>query len=505
MARFDLLRRTLYITSGQSVSKIVEFVSAVVLVRLLAPSDWTTIALALTIYETAIGIGGLNIQDGIYFFYTRVEARKRLSLALQTALMLLASALLVAVIVLATGRWLGSKGPEIAPLIPWLALAVVLELPSSIAPQVLVAAERPKWASIFDTWMSLQRLALMAVPLAAGWGILAAAHGMALHSALRGIVCLVLLPRVLPKGRPHIDLTLVKAQLVYTAPLALSIASTVLNKYVDKWFVAAFVPRHLFGAYAVAAREVPFVPMIGMAMGNVLATRITHAFQSRQPERALAYWLAATSRVSLIVVPLTIGLLLCAPEALTMIFGTTYEVAVVPFQLFNLILLHRVMAWGLMLRAAGATRALWLTSVVMLGLNIAFALPLTYFYGMRGAALGTFLAYIPNVVFFLYCIARVTNTSLRRAFPWLHYARILGISFICATAAWWLGGYAGALWPGHGDLARLIAKGAVFTASYLSLARLVAVGRNLPHIPQEDAEFLGAVVTRNRAAVQPAA
>lgn len=502
MAKFDLVRRAVVVAAGQSASSFGEFLAGILLVRLLAPADWSKLALALTVYGTASGIGGLNVQDGIYYFYARVEAARRVGLALQTMAVLFASGLVIAGGLLLLGPWLQTRGNDILPLIPWIGLTVVLELPTSCASQLLVSAERPHLASVFGLVMSLTKLGLMALPLLFGLPVLAAAQGLAFYAILRLVASAVLLPIALPKGRWSIDLALLKEQIIYTAPLTLSIGSAVLIKYIDKWIVAAFVPDG-FGTYAASAIEIPFIPLIGLSMGTVLATRISYAFQHGQQKRALEYWLAATTRVALIVGPLTIGLILCAPEGFALLFSGKYALAVLPFQIFTIIILHRVMAYGLILRAAGATKALWLASIFLLALIVVFGVPLTYWFGLPGAALAMVLAYALNLIFYLGCIARVMGTGLGRVFPWRRYGAILVATGASAALALL------AARPWASTWARLLTKAVVFTAGYLILVRRGGLSRNLPLVPEDEPEFLENVAAREAAPIatpaQPAA
>jgi len=476
------------------VSGLGEFLAGVLLVRLLAPEEWSKLALAITVYGTASGIGGLNVQDGIYYFYARVDATRRVGLALQTMAVLFASGLLIAGALLLLGPWLQTRGNEILPVIPWIGLAVALELPTSCAVQLLVSAERPHWASVFNLVMSVTKLTLMALPLLLGFPVLAAAQGLVIYAVLRLIASAVLLPLALPKGRWAIDLALLKEQIIYTAPLTLSIGSAVLIKYIDKWIVAAFVPDS-FGIYAASANEVPFVPLLGLSMGTVLATRISYAFQHGKQQRALEYWLAATTRVALIVGPLTVGLIICAPEGFALLFSKSYALAVVPFQIFSIIILHRVMAYGLILRAAGATKALWLASLFLLAMMVVFGVPLTYWFGLQGAALAMVIAYALNLIFCLGCIARVMGTGLVRVFPWKRYGGIL----VAAGASAALAFLAARPWASTG--ARLAVKAAVFTAGYLVFVRLGGLSRGLPFVPDDEPLFLENVAGREAASV----
>ena len=492
------MRRALVVAAGSSASSFGEFLAGILLVRLLAPQEWSKLALALTVYGTASGLGGLNVQDGIYYFYARVEATRRVGLALQTMAVLLASGVLIGTALLVLGPWLQTRGNDIQPLIPWISIAVALELPTSCAMQLMVSAERPHWASVYNVSMSLTKLALMALPLLFGMPVLAAAQGLVIYAALRLIVSAILLPMALPKGRWAIDWALLKEQIIYTAPLTLSIGSAVLIKYIDKWIVAAFVPDG-FGLYAASAIEIPFVPLLGLSMGTVLATRISYAFQQGQPQRAHEYWLAATTRVALIIGPLTVGLILCAPEGFALLFSQSYALAVLPFQIFTIIILHRVMAYGLILRAAGATRALWFASLFLLTLIVVFGVPLTYWLGLPGAALAMVIAYALNVVFYLSCIAKVMATDLVRVFPWKRYGGIL----VAAGASAVLALLAGRPW--FSVWGRLLTKAVVFTAAYVLIAWKSGLTRGLPIVPEDDPDFLDNVADRNASAVTPPA
>lgn len=480
--RFPLLRRTLVLAAGQSAMTLVEFLAVILLVRFLAPEIWTVVALTLTVYLTAVGIGGLNIQEGIYFFYGKVDGPRRRGVVLQTAAMLATSGLIVGGLVLAARPWLGGVTDQAAPLLPWIALTVLLELPSTCTPQALVAAERPGWASVYGTAMSGLKVVCLSTPLLLGHGLMEAAQGLAAYAALRLCVSVYLLAKTMPPGPLRIDLRLAWEQLVYTAPLALSIGSTVLNRHVDKWIVAALIPS-AFGAYVFAGQELPLVPVLGNAMGTILATRITHAFLSGDLARARAYWLAATSRGALLVGPVTVGIILCAPEAIRLFLDPVYVIAILPFQIYSAILLHRIMAYGMILRAAGKPRTLWFASVFLLVMNVVFSIPLTYLLGLPGTALGTLLAYIINVVFFLYCVAQVMQSRLADVYPWRRYGLILCAATASAGTAWFVASLA----P---DLAsQLGVKLIVYAVGYWLLARALGVARALPEVPDDAPSF----------------
>mgnify|MGYP006998172082 CR=1 FL=1 len=63
-----LWRRIGWLTLGEGVARTGQVVSAILLVRFLAPSAWNVIALGLSVYLVAVTIGSLNLEHSILFF-----------------------------------------------------------------------------------------------------------------------------------------------------------------------------------------------------------------------------------------------------------------------------------------------------------------------------------------------------------------------------------------------------------------------------------------------------
>ena len=466
-------------TAGQTVAKAADLLVVMLLVRVLSPADWATMALLLSIYSVAIGLGGLNLHQGIYFFFGRAPEPGRRSLAVQTTGLLAASGALTALVILALGPVLADAPYQVSGWLPWLALAVLLEVPTLGAPQLLIAAERVGASAAFMTAASLLRVVAVSLPIWLGMGLRGGVAGLLLYAVVRLGAYAVVVLRVTPPGPVRLDAASIRQQLAYTLPLGLSMATSLINRDVGKWMVAAFAPAS-FGAYAIAATEVPLISMLPYAIGAVLATRFVAAFQRGQRQVAQSYFLAAAARASLIVIPATVGIILCAPQLLILLFTPAYAAAVLPFQVFSVILLHRVTEYGGILRAAGDTRALWLAGLVLLIGNVVISLPLTLRFGMVGTAAGALAA---NLLSWLYALRRISGilrVSLAEVFPWRPYAQVLTVALAAAA--------------GVALLARLLPPQPViqlaFKASLFVLAFLGAVGalrlrHGLPRIPAE--------------------
>ncbi len=162
---------------------------------------------------------------------------------------------------------------------------------------------------------------------------------------------------------------------------------------------------------------------------------MTFAFQVNDRALALRYWLAASARGALVVVPLTVGILLVVPEVVSLGFSPVYVAAVAPFQIYNLILLQRVMGWGMVLRSAGKPKWLWFLGFNLLGLNTALSWIFTAHWGIIGAALGTLVATALNLILTFVMFSRVLHAPWTKVFPWGYYGLVLAISLGAVAVA----------------------------------------------------------------------
>jgi O-antigen/teichoic acid export membrane protein len=273
----------------------------------------------------------------------------------------------------------------------------------------------------------------------------------------------------------------IKEQLIYVAPLAAALTVHLLNRNVDKWYIAWLAPED-FGVYTIAGTEVPVISVVSSALGAVLATRLVRAFRDHKLDYAHKVWIAGASRMTLLVLPITTGVITVAPELLETLFGSTYIAAALPFQVWTCILFHRVAEYGVVLRASGDTRSLWWATSLLFVSNAVFSLLGVLLGGMVGAAVGTMLA---NGVFWWFVltrIARAMKRPARQVFPWPLWLAVLGTSAICGGLAW-LGSL---VLPLDGLVVpTLVVKALLFAGLYMVAARLLKFKRRLPAVPDD--------------------
>lgn len=483
---FNLSGRATAVAIGQALVKLPQLVLAVVLVRFLTDAEWNSLSFALTVYATGTGLGGLNIHQSVFFFFGRVERDERRGLALQTTLMLACTGTVASAVILSLAFGLRDSTIDIAQHLPLLGLVVLLEVPTIATPDLLLAAERPRAAALFSAGAAVLRALALLVPVLVGHGLTGVLYALLAYALLRlALHAIVIATATTGRFRlPRSPGTRLRDQIHYTLPLALTLASGLINRMLDKWLVAGFDPQH-FGSYFLAAQELPLIPVLAGAMGAVAATRYVWHFKHGRPDRAHALFVAAAARVTLLVLPATLAVIACAPELFAVAFTTDHLVAIVPFQIFSVILVHRIAEYGIILRAAGDTRGLWFASLSLLGSNAVLSLPLVAILGMTGATLGTLMANGIAWIYILRRIARVLGVPFSEVLPWRLYAYTLAL----ATAVGGLVYAIGPLLPLE-TAPRLLAKAGIFLVVYAPASLALGLRRRLVPVPLDEVAFV---------------
>ncbi|MFP5487990.1 MAG: lipopolysaccharide biosynthesis protein [Acidimicrobiia bacterium] len=427
-------RHTGLVAVGQASVKTTQLVLAVLLVRLLSPTDWNEAAFLLSIYLAGTTIGTLNVHHSIVFFLPRVTPGQHRALVHQNMrLLALIGACIVVVLTVAAPALSGGRLGD-AERIPWLAVAIAFELPTACVAMTMIATARFVAAALWDVAGTAVVLGATIVPVALGAGVSGLIGGLLVAAALRAAIGVVVVGRMLPARTSGLPTGVLLDQLRYGLPLGLTVAVAMLNRLVDKWFIAAFHSGD-FGVYAIAAQEIPLLAVLPYAGGAVLVTGLVEAFRTQDPGLAHRRWIELTSSMSLVVVPIAMALVLVAPEVMVAVFTAEFAPGVVPFQLFTLVTLHRVAEYGMMLRAAGRTRDLLVVASSTLVANVVFAGVGAYAAGMTGASVGTVIASGIGWWLALRRIADALGVPFGEAFAWRTWLSAVGLSATAAVAA----------------------------------------------------------------------
>lgn len=400
-------------------------------------AEFAYVATILLLFDTSYALGSLGLAEAVFYFVGRQRALAPIVVR-QSSFLLLVVALPVIAIAVAAGWALSKPGVDLVPALPWVALALVFAMPTQPAINQLLAARHAQAASLLQTlYAALNALAIV-LPALIGIGVAWTPILLAAATSVRLAVHLWLLRRVFPRedARPWLVRRELREMLAYAFPAGLATLCGRLNPQIDKYVVYVLLSTEMFAIYTAASWELPLISMIPYAIGAVMQVRYVELYAARRTVELRALWFANAAKTSLVVFPLTVAVLVIAPELVELLFGAAYARAALPFQLFTAVLLHRVASYGAMLQAMNQTRALLVASVLLVATNAVLTLPLTYLLGYPGAALATLLANVPPWLWTLSRIGGGIGVGLRGALPWSVLARGLAIAGAVGVLVW---------------------------------------------------------------------
>ncbi len=409
--------------------------------RLYDKAGFAYISALLLLYESAVALGSLGLADSVFYLMGRHPERASLVVR-QTSFLLL----VVAVPVIAVAVIIGSRIKQelnLGPALPWLALTLLIELPTQPAVNQLLAVGRARTASaLYVAFATFRPFAVLAAALTGidiTWmPVIMAGAGMS-----RLVAHLAIVKKVfpLPAGatwRSWLDGPTLRGIVLFAFPAGIAVLGGKLNPMIDKYVVQMVRGSADFVLYTAAAWEVPLVTLVPYAIGAVMQAHYVRLYTAGQHDELRTLWFHTVRKTTLIVVPLSFMLIALARETIEVVAGAKYVDAAPLFQIFTLIMLHRVASYGAMLQSIGETRSLLVGSVILLVSNLILSYPFTLLFGFPGAAIATVCAVIPSLLFTLWRIAVALRTSIRGVMPWRFYAANLLLGALVSLGTWLL-------------------------------------------------------------------
>lgn len=459
----SLTQKTGVVVFARILTTIIDLAIVIATIRILSKTDFAIIGYLLMIHELVRNLATLGFPDSIFYFFGRLTGSGRRALTLQTGALLAGASVIAALLILGLNaalpslltQWDPKLVAQLGSLLPWIALVTVLEIPTWPTSNILLALDRQKDAAWYEMGTSLLTFIAVVGPLTLGFGVEFAVYGLVCYAAVRLLVSVIWVGVALPgrndeteaNGEPHSESqsTLpqtqrvsIRSQLTFSLPIGLSAYVNKLNRNVDKLIVSLLLPAAALAEYNLGAQEVPIIRVIPFAVGSVLISRYVSLQVQARKEELLALWHKGVEKVSLMVVPLTILAVLLAPDLIPWIASTEnadYRAAILPFQIYNLIILIRVTHYGSILQAFGDSKGVLWMSLNLVAANILLSIPFTIWMGITGTALATLIANLYNWVVYLRRIGRHMEIPARKVLPFGYYLRVLWASCLAAGIA----------------------------------------------------------------------
>src|SRR5262245_28742919 len=331
-----LLESLVWQGGASFVGQAISWAATLVVIRLLAPSDYGVVALAGMVF----GFLALAFDFGVGAALVQARVLEREELRSAQSLVLVLS-IGCALIVAGLGGQLAEVygEPQIVPLSA--ALSVVLPIIAlSLIPQSLAVRElrfdRKARADLMAMLVSSSTTLCLAWLGAGSWALVA---GIAATHLTRAVVFLAVTPEWV---RPSASLEGARKFIHFGSLLSLERLLWFLFTNVDVLIVGKLLGQGALGLYVVVLT----LSSLPLDKISPLITQVAFpAFSQLQDDEALVRRsvVASLRYATLAFVPIAWGAALIAPEALPLLLGPNWEGTVLPFQLICAVLPLRAM------------------------------------------------------------------------------------------------------------------------------------------------------------------
>ena len=447
---------------GRLVSAALTFALPLILARLLTPEEFGTYKQFFLIASTVQLTCQLGLTQSLYYFLPRGGKERGAYIAQTFMSLAILGVLFGAVLWLAApmlGRWLGdgSLASLRAPLAIFGGLMLcAAALESSIVSEGRIA--RAALAYVISDGTRAAALVLGAKyggPAGLFWAAAAVAGGRV------AALFLVVMSKTVPWARPHAGLF--KQQLAYALPFAGASYLYVAQRYFSQYAVSASFDAATFALFAVASFHMPMVDIVFTPLSDVMIVHVGKAQHAGDTRGMWVAWNDSVQKLAAILLPAAACAWLFGSTLLPLLFTHKYDGSVPLFMLATLEIPLWILPLDALLRAAGATRFLFLYNGVRIAFTAALVIGGIRLFGLPGAIGGGVAAEAIARVGMLARGRRFLGVSWGGLVEWNALGRTAVAAAVACAPAWVV-----RAWVDH-RMVGVVAGAAIYGATYLCI------------------------------------
>jgi len=423
------LRPTLMLMWGRSAAFAVTFLIPFVLVRTFDQATIGTYKQLFLIYGTLFAIAQFGMAEGLYYFLPNNPKKAGRLGANSTVLLAILGAICATGLTWQAHRiagWL--KNPALEPFLPWLGGYLALTLVGATLEIAMVSRKRFALAAVTMATSEVFRAALFVLPAfitgELRWLMVGAMAFATLRLAVGGLYAAQDLDdKFLP------DAGLLKQQLGYALPFQLAILVETLQVNYHHYAVSYHFDTATFAIYAVGCLQLPASELLAAPAANVMMVRMAEELREGRRENLPAVWADTTSKLLLMLIPLTGFFIVAARDLILFLFTATYAASISIFSLWALSTAAYSFPTDAVLRVFADTRTILGLNVVRLVFVAALIGLAISRFGLIGPVLVTLGSLALAKVLALIRISQLLSVGALRLVDW----KTAGIS-LAATA-----------------------------------------------------------------------
>lgn len=232
------------------------------------------------------------------------------------------------------------------------------------------------------------QLAIITLPIFAGYDIVYAIWGLIIISILRFIWLFVLLSRY---AEFRFSWDFIKEHISLGLPLIISTLLSGSAQYIDGVIVTSKYDAEAFAKFRYGAKELPLVLLLANGLSNAMLSEFGSKEKLTSSLKVLRH---KSRRLMHYLFPITMVFMLFTRILYPVLFNENFVRSADIFLVYLLLIIPRLVFPQTILIGLKKTRIIMIASFIEIVLNVFLSLYLVQFYGLVGIALATVAVYI---------------------------------------------------------------------------------------------------------------
>jgi O-antigen/teichoic acid export membrane protein len=424
--------KVISLSLAQGVLMIVSVVSGMVFARTLTVADYGTYLQTFLAYDFAVPILTLGLPSALYYFLPGAKERQK-GLVLDNIFLLFITGVIFSLFLILGGTELLAKrfnNPELSKTLRWMIFYPLYTFPVLLASAVWVSKDKVKLNAVYNVFTGLiLTIFLIAAALLT--------RSYTVPTLVRILVPVLFLPislylifKYIPGEWDKPRLSSMWSMAKFSIPLGLASVFGTLAIQLAGIIVSLLTSPEDFAIYANGAKEVPLIGIVTGSISIVIMADMAHKIKQGDLKTALELFRKAAMVSASFLLPAMIFLMIYAESFINILYSSKYEASVIPFRIYLLVIPVRIAYYASAFVALGRTKAIFMRSIVDLGLTAVFCYLFVSWLGAYGAALGLVTTlFLWSVPFNLYSLSKSFSCKPTQILPFNKIGRILLISF----------------------------------------------------------------------------
>ncbi|MBR0935659.1 lipopolysaccharide biosynthesis protein [Bradyrhizobium jicamae] len=429
----SILRQGIVLSVARYVEQFIMLLTPVVLVRTVGTTDFGEYRLFWLLATTVTLLFPLGLPRSLLFFFARLDPEGRRIYVGQTALFLLATTMLAALLIFVFSDALPSGMKDLLHQHGFLLtaflfasnLGLLLDILPNATGQIAWQAQAVLITSAFRAVLVVsaavifQRLeeVLVATLIAACMRLGVLGYFIERYCGIR------LFP---------IDKQQFREQLRCAIPFGVATVLFHVRKQAEQWIVASIFSSAVFGIFSIATTLVmPFEVLRGVLV-NLLTPKMSRLHSLGNHEELLRLNNQGNVIINAIIFPAAAALFAFSDEVIHFLFTQEYTSGSPVLRIYLL----QTMIWAIELTPLlyvfeqGSSNLRY--EAVVFPFAVLSSLVGVRYFGLPGAAIGSLLSALVVNALFLQRISKVMGIPVTRLQDWNNLGGILGVSIVCA-------------------------------------------------------------------------